>query len=59
MIIRCIILLCMIVGMVMIFETFCYYDLKLSCWLLNHVRAVIRIITLELFEQEGGDDKLC
>ena len=36
-----------------------YYDLKLGCWLLKHVRAVIRIINRELFEQEGGDDKLC
>lgn len=59
MIIRCIILLCMIVGMTMICGTFGYYDLKLSCWLINHVRAVIRIINRELFEQEGGDDKLC
>ena len=57
MIIRCIILLCMIGGMAMICGTFGYYDLKLSCWLLNHVRMVIRIIDQELFRQEGGDRK--
>lgn len=59
MIISCIILLCMIGGMAIICGTFGYYDLKLGCWLLNHIRAVIRIINRELFEQEGGDDKLC
>lgn len=59
MIIRCIILLCMIGGMAMICGTFGYYDLKLSCWLLNHVQAVIRSINRELFKQKGGDDKLC
>ena len=47
----------MIVGMAMSCGTFGYYDLKLSCWLLNHVRMVIRIIYLELFRQEGGDHK--
>nr|DAU25917.1 MAG TPA: hypothetical protein [Caudoviricetes sp.] len=57
MIIRCIILLCMIGGMAMICGTFGYYDLKLGCWLLNHVRVVIRIINRELFRQEGGDHK--
>lgn len=57
MIIRCIILLCMIVGMASICGTVYYYDLKLSCWLLNHIRVVIRIINLELFRQEGGDCK--
>jgi hypothetical protein len=57
MIIRCIILLCMIGGMAMICGTFGYYDLKLGCWLLNHIRAVIRIINRELFRQEGGDHK--
>lgn len=59
MIIRCIILLCMIGGMASICGTVCYYDLKLSCWLLNHIRIVIRIIDRELFRQEGGDHKLC
>ena len=57
MIISCIIVLCMILGMAMICGTFGYYDLKLSCWLLNHVRMVIRIIDQELFRQEGGDRK--
>lgn len=57
MIIRCIILLCMIGGMAMICGTFGYYDLKLSCWLINHVRTVIRIIGRELFMQKGVDHK--
>ena len=57
MIIRCIILLCMIGGMTMICGTFGYYDLKLGCWLINHVRVVISIINQELFGQEGGDHK--
>lgn len=57
MIIRCIILLCMIGGMAMICGTFGYYDLKLGCWLINHVRVVISIINRELFGQEGGDHK--
>lgn len=57
MIIRCIILLCMIGGIVMVCGTFGYYDLKLSCWLLNHVRTVIRIIDRELFRKEGGYHK--
>lgn len=43
----------------MICGTFGYYDLKLSCWPINHVRAVIRSINRELFKQKGGDDKLC
>lgn len=43
----------------MICWAFGYCDLKLSCWLLNHVRAVIRSINRELFNQKGGDDKLC
>ena len=59
MIIRCIILLCMIVGMASICGTVCYYDLKLGCLVLNHVRAVIRSINRKLFKQKGGDDKLC
>lgn len=59
MIIRCIILLCMIGGMASICWTVRYYDLKLSCWFLNHVRAVIRSINRELFKQKGDDDKLC
>lgn len=54
MIVRCIILLCMIGGMAIICGTVGYYDLKLGCWLLNHVRAVIRIINRELFRHEGG-----
>lgn len=41
----------------MICGTFSYYDLKLSCWLINHVRTTIRIIDRELFRQEGGDHK--
>ena len=57
MIIRCIILLCMIGGMASICGTVCYYDLKLSCCFLNHVRAVIRSINRELFKQKGGDHK--
>ena len=57
MIIRCIILSCMIGGMAMICGTFGYYDLKLSCWLINHVRTVIRIIDRELFMQKGVDHK--
>ena len=57
MIIRCIILLCMIGGMAMICGTVGYYDLKLVYWLLNHVRAVIRIVNREIFRKEGGDDK--
>lgn len=57
MIIRCIILLCMIGGMVMICGTVGYYTLKLGCWLLNYVRAVIRIVNREIFRQEGGDHK--
>ena len=57
MIIRCIILLCMIGGMAMICGTFGYYDLKLSCWLLNHIRTVTRIIDRELFRQEGDYHK--
>lgn len=59
MIVSCIIVLCMIGGMASICGTVCYYDLKLSCWFLNHVRAVIRSINRELFKQKGGDDKLC
>ena len=43
----------------MICGTVCYYDLKLGCWLLNRVRAVIRIINRELSKKKGGDDKLC
>ena len=57
MIIRCIILLCMIGGMAMICGTVSYYDLKLVYWLLNHVRAVIRIVNREIFRKEGGDHK--
>lgn len=59
MIIRCIIVLSMIGGMAMICGTVGYYAMKLCCWLLNHVRAVIRSINRELFKQKGGDDKLC
>lgn len=55
--IRCIILLCMIGGMAMICGTVGYYDLKLVYWLLNHVRAVIRIVNREIFRKEGGDHK--
>lgn len=57
MIIRCIILLCMIGGMAMICGTVGYHDLKLVYWLLNHVRAVIRIVNREIFRKEGGDHK--
>ena len=57
MIVSCIIVLCMIGGMAMICGTFGYYDLKLSCWFINHVRAVTRIIDRELFRQEGDYHK--
>lgn len=59
MIISCIRLLCVIGSMAMIWGIVCYYDLKIGCWFLNRVRAVIRIINRELFAQERGDDKLC
>ena len=55
--IRCIILLCMIGGMAMICGTVGYYDLKLVYWLLDHVRAIIRIVNREIFRKEGGDHK--